>query len=964
MRTTHLAALMTGASLSILATQAMAQVTGAPAAVDKEVGEVVVTGTRIVRDGYTSPTPVTVAPAAELVKTTPSNVPDALNKLPQFQNSSSPSRSSHNFANSAANGNVLNLRGLGGTRTLILFDGQRVPPTTFLGTVDVNVIPNLLIQRVEIVTGGASAAYGSDAVSGVVNFVLDRNFKGVKGVVQAGVSERGDNHNQRLGVAAGTDFADGKGHVLVSGEYFHNDGMLRSDRSIGATSYSFVGSNPACVGVAGAACLPGGTSNPYTIGSNVRLTSASEYGKIVAGPTGFPYLNYRFSSTGDLAPFNTGAATGTTGYAIGGDGYAIAPDTQAIAPLKTYQTYGRVSYDVAPDINAYIQGSFTRSDLSYVSLANSLVAPTTATLFSGNPYLPAAVQAALSPGQSISLARYGALSHKPRTTERTDFWEVTAGLEGKLAGWNWDAAYNHATSTYDVAQHGVWDWKKTYAAIDAVRSPSGAIVCAPTLNADPAIAAQYAGCQPLNLLLTGSDYAAQPGYAYAVGTSRYRAENTQDALAVNVHGSLFRLPAGAVDVAVGAEYRRQKLDLTSNADPAGLDTAAERNAYFAGLRGVAPSALYYWLTNVGSAHGKENVKEAYGEVAVPILTDMPGAKELSLNGAARITDYSTSGTVKTWKLGGTWRPVNDVRLRYTLSRDIRAPNLYELFAGDQSAISLLVDPVSGSTQNVPQVSSGNSNLKPEIAKTVTFGGVVTPQFLPGFSLSVDYYKVRVRGAIDTLSLAQIVNNCAASASAPECSLITRSSATAFPSLVRVAPANIAFLQTKGIDFDASYRRDVGPGALALRLYATRLIQFETQQSATAPVLQKAGVNVVNSTPTGYPRWRGTLNADYAWNKLGVTVSEQYIGKMTLGIPGSPQNFVNPNVPAVWYTDLSVRYDIKPAGRDVQLFATVNNLFDKKPPLIPGTVPGVNLATNMSVYDVVGRAYTVGARFKF
>ena len=956
-----MAALMAGASLSILAGQALAQ-----DADTTEVQELVVTGTRIIRDGYTAPTPVTVAPVAEIQKTTPSNIPDALNKLPQFTNSLGPARSSHNFANGADHGNVLNLRGLGGARTLVLFDGQRVPPTTYKGTVDTNVIPNLLVSRVEIVTGGASAAYGSDAVSGVVNFVLDRDFKGLKGQAQYGVDDHGDNQNYRIGVAAGAPFADGKGHVLLSGEYFDSKGMLRSDRKRGRTSWAFVGSNPACVTAATGACVPGGANNPYTIGQDVRITSASQLGKIVAAPAGFTFLNYRFTADGQLVQFANGTTTGSPGIALGGDGYSIPTDTTAVTPLKTFQTYGRVSYEVTPDISAYLQASFTQSDLSYVSLANSFVTPTTAPLFSGNPYLPAAIQSQLAAGQSISLARYGGQEVKPRTKEQTQFWQVSAGLEGKLGAWNWDANFNHADSRYNVDQKGLWDWKKTYAAIDAVRDPaSGAIVCRPLLDADPAIRAQYAGCQPLNLLVSGPAFYNQAGYAYATGTSSFQADNIQDSVSFNIHGPVFDLPAGSVDVAFGAEYRRQKLDLNSNADPAGLDTAAERNAYFAGLRGVAPSALYYWLTNVGEAHGKENVKEAYGEIAVPILKDAPFAQELSLNGAARVTDYSTSGTVWTWKAGGTWKPVDDVLFRYTLSRDIRAPNLFELFAGDQSAISLLTDPISGGpAQNVPQVNSGNALLTPEIAKTQTIGAVLQPRFAPGFSMSVDYYKVRIKDAIGTLGLQQIVNNCAANAGAPECDLITRSSPTAFPTQVRVAPANIAFQKTKGIDFDASYRREVGPGNLALRLYATRLLKFESQTYSGAAVLDFTGVNVVASNPLAYPKWRGTFTADYSWNNLGVTISEQYIGKMTLGIPGQPQNFVNPNVPSVWYTDLAVRYDIKPGGRDLQLFATVQNLFDKQAPLIPGITPGVNLPTNNAIYDIIGRTYTMGLRFKF
>ncbi len=931
-------------------------------------GDIIVTGSRIVRDGYEAPTPVTVATTENLLASTPSNIPDALNKLPQFQNSSSPSRSSHNFANTAAHGNVLNLRSLGGLRTLVLFDGHRVPPTTFLGTVDTNVIPNLLIERVDIVTGGASAAYGSDAVSGVVNFVLDRKFTGIKGVAQGGISQRGDNLNQRFGLAGGFDFADNRGHILLSGEYSRYDGMLRSDREAGRQGYTYVGSNASCVNPNPTtdpnACRPGGSLNPYDIFSHVLITSSNQYGLISAGP----YAGYRMNESGDgVVLFNRGTAMGTTGYGLGGDGYAISPETQANAPYKTYQAYGRLSYEIAPEIEVYAEGSFTRSDLRYVSLGNSLAPPQGGVLFSGNPYLPAEVEAAFTPtSQSITIARYGAHLPSPITSERTDYWEASAGIEGGFGNWTWDANYRHGSSSFHVAQRGLWDWRHFYAAVDAVRDPgTGNIVCRATLDPDPAIASRYAGCQPLNILAAGSDYMNQPGYAYATGTSRYQAKNTQDAFSVNVDGTLFELPAGPLSLAFGAEYRRQKLDLTSNADPALLDTAAERAEYFAGLRGVSPSVLFYYLTNVGVAHGRQNVKEAYGELAVPLLKDVPFFQSLDLNGAIRVTDYSTSGTVTTWKLGATWRPVEDLLLRVTRSRDIRAPNLYELFAGDQSAIGLLNDPVSGISQNVPQVSGGNPGLKPEVANTWTIGGVATPSFLPGFSVSADYYRIRLDGAIGSLTLAQIIDNCYSSGgSAPECSLITRPTPTDFPTQVRVAPANIASLKTSGIDFDMSYRSRLGEGALALRAYASRLIGYESQQWAGAPVLRFEGINVVGSNPQAFPKWRGSLFVDYSIGAFGVSLAEQYVGSMKLGIPGSPDRFVHPDVGSVWYTDLTLRADVPAQGGNLQLFLTVNNLFDRSPPLIPGTTPGANMPTNFTVYDSVGRAFTAGARFSF
>jgi iron complex outermembrane receptor protein len=275
---------------------------------------------------------------------------------------------------------------------------------------------------------------------------------------------------------------------------------------------------------------------------------------------------------------------------------------------------------------------------------------------------------------------------------------------------------------------------------------------------------------------------------------------------------------------------------------------------------------------------------------------------------------------------------------------------------------------SGQNINVSSVTGGNPNLKPETAKTLTLGAVLSPRFLPGFSLSVDYYKIDVQNLIDSLTAQQILTNClnAGGSGATECDLITRATPTSFPSLVSIVPANIAYLKTAGFDIDASYRTELGNGRLGIRLYANYLDRFDSQQYAGAPVAHYAGVSVVTSNPAGYPRWRGNLSVDYSNGPIGVTVTEQYIGKMRLDIPGGalPIVFKNPHVSPVFYTDLSLRYTIPDFGGNMELFGTVNNLFDKQPPIIPGTVPGVNIATNIAIYDFIGRAYTAGVRFKF
>ena len=973
MRLSAVAALLATSALT-LSTPAFAQDEEAKA--EPVAGDpIVITGSRIVRDGYTAPTPVTVATTEDLVKSTPTSLPDALNKLPGFQNSLSPGKSPSNLSAVPIHGNILNLRGLGTPtanpkgplRTLVMMDGVRVAPTTYIGTVDTNVIPNLLVQRVDIVTGGASAAWGSDAVAGVVNFVLDTKFTGLKGSAQAGFSEHGGAQNQRLAAAFGTRFGDDRGHLLLSAEYYNNEGLRRDQREMGLGGYAWVGSTVGCVNTTTdpTACSPGGTLNPYTIAPNVLISSASEFGRIYA--TGNPYNNYVVSSTGTLSPFDFGTATGSPGIQVGGDGYTIPARTTAIAPFKTYNLFGRVGYEVADGLELYAQATWSRSDLSYDALANSLVqAVPTVTLYQGNPFIPSALAATLPVGGSFGFNAYYGNQQKTLVEERTDFWQATAGFNAELGG-GWKAAlnYTHGSSVHDMAQSGLWDWRKFYAAVDVV-NVGGTPTC--RVLTDPSVAALYAGCQPINLF-NGYLNNQTAAYNWATGTSRYRAQFLHDSLVGTISGSLFDLPAGPVDIVVGAEYRNQTLRLTSNADPAGLDTTAERSAYFAGLRGVPASALYYWLTNVGLADGSVDVNEVFGEVAVPLLKDTPGFIDLSLNGAVRLTDYSSSGAVTTWKVGGTWKPIEDVLFRATYSRDIRAPNLYELYRGDTSSLSIVLDPVSGLNQNAPVVSGGNPNLTPEISKTLTVGAVFSPRFLPGFSISVDYYRINMTGAIDALTSQQILNNCFAFGSAsPECALITRPSATAFPTLIRVSEANISFLKTEGLDIDASYRTAVGNnGALGIRLYANYLGKFDTQLYAGQPVVHYAGANVVGSNPVAYPRLRGSLSVDYSNGPFGITVTEQFIGKMDRYLNANApnlSNFVNGKVGAVGYTDLSLRYKIPVGGGDVELFGTVNNLFDKDPPLIPGITPGVNLPTNISTYDIIGRAFTGGVRFKF
>lgn len=801
-----------------------------------DAADIVVTGSRIVRDGYMSPSPVTIASAQDMLAATPSNLADGLNKLPQFSNSTGPRANSQLQANSGEHGNILNLRSLGGNRTLIMLDNLRVAPTTFKGAVDVNTLPQLLVQRVEVVTAGASAAYGSDALSGVVNYILDSRFKGLRAVAQSGVSGRGDQGSYKLGAAFGTSFFNGRGHLVLSAERAHSGEVVRSSRVYGDSQSAAVGATG--VGAAGSA------TNPFifiTGGTNTSLYD----GGLIKSSTIPAFVGQRFGPDGTLATLKLGAPTGTGGVRIGGEGAYTPGYGTLAAPLTTDQFFGRLSYDVSDSVSAYVQGSYARSKTSYASQAAFIQG---ARIFSDNAFLKPGVQAQMGPKDNFVLTAFQTWVGPIRAHESTDSTVITAGLFGDLeGGWSWriDGSYSEAETS--VSQNN-YDHLKLYAAIDAVRDGSGNVVCRVQLT-NPGL---FPGCIPYNPF--GAGAASQSAIDYATGETWYRAKTKMEMVAGSVQGDIFDLPAGAVSVAAGIEYRRQQLNMISNSDPSlVLDQTALR---------ASTTQTRFAQSNFGVAKGRVEVKELFGEVAVPILADKPYAQKLELNAAGRLTDYSTSGNVQTWKVGAVWAPSDAVRFRLTRSRDIRAPSLFELFAGTQQSAALINDPHTNVSGSFRQYTGGNPNLRPEIGDTLSVGVVLQPTFVPGFSISVDYYNIRIKDAVNTQSAFDILNGCEASGGTSQaCSLITRPNGFAdrspgnFPTRIDVLSQNIAFLKTSGIDVDMSYRRDVGPGRLDLRVFATWVRNFEQQTNSLAPVYDYAGYGANGNLALVVPRLR-------------------------------------------------------------------------------------------------------------
>jgi outer membrane receptor protein involved in Fe transport len=927
--------------------------------------EVVVTGSRAITNSSESPTPVAMAPMEALQLAAPSNIADGLNQLPQFMDSNSPTKFTNNGNNSPA-GNFLNLRGVGAFRSLVLMDGRRVPPTTlgssvetWVGSVDVNSLPQMLVERVDVVTAGASAVYGSDALSGVVNFILDKDFTGFKGLAQGGVSSYGDNDSYRFGVAYGTGFAEDRGHLEFSAEHYDSGGIPdRADRPEGRPVYIAAGA--------------GTDADPIRTVANARFSILAPGGLALTGP----FAGQQFSPDGALAPFVQGEPLTSTGpYMIGGDG-DYWHQQSLVQELTTGQAFARASYDVTDSLNAYVQGSYAEAQNRYNNLTNfSIPGAATTRIFSGNAFLSADAQQQLTNTgtPSFLLARFYPELGPMHISSESKTQTATAGFDAQLgSGWALDGHYTYGESTFDSTGSNFLQSQKFYAAIDAVRDASGNIVCRVT-QTNPGL---YPDCVAFNAMGVA---AASPAAAdYVTDESIFHTRTVMNDVALNIRGEPIALWAGLVSVAGGLEYRTQSLRRTSNSAP-------EVPLDFTGLRGVGTSSAFF-IGNIGGAHGSEHTKEAFAEVDVPLLADVPLAKALNLNGAVRYADYSISGSAVTWKAGLVYRPHDDLRIRATRSRDFRAPSLYDLFANGQSNPAPLTDPHTGVSGIVTRTSGGNTNLEPEDGDTFTVGFVYQPGWLSGFSASIDYYELEITNAIGLLGVGTIVSLCeAAGGTGQYCDLITRPlpfsdrSPANFPTAIFAPSINSAFNTVKGIDFDFAYATPLGPGDLSSRLMLSYLDSFETQQFPGGPVLQSAGLMThLADSSLSHPRWHGALNLTYSAGALTAFVQERFVGTAERGNPsvglffptqdgqgGGGQVYADNSVPAVFYTDITLSYEIPMRAGRMSLFGTVNNVFDKRPPIIPrASLPQIDYPTIQYVYDVVGTYFTAGVRVEF
>ena len=962
---------------------------------------VIVTGTRIKRDGFNEPTPATVIDAGLMENLGQVNITEALKLIPQQSNFQSDAVSGIT-AGANVGASYANLRGLNpynGTRTLTLVNSRRFIPTSDGGAIDLNVIPSAMIQRVETVTGGASAAYGSDAIAGVVNILLDTQFQGIKAQVDYGQTFRGDGTSYHASIMGGTSFADGRGHIVVGAEYQDNEGIgdCAKVRLWCAESWDiFTNSNNVIPGGGTSGYnIPGspGYGLPhYVIGPDSKQANNDPRGVVRdRNPAAQAARNKRFNDEGTgVVDYDPGRFLNSFqfGSRQGGDGASTYDDSDIQTPLDRWVGYLYGEYELSDALTVQTELTYAKRNASNTSY---VVGPrSTFFVNNDNPFIPDDLRVLLD-GTDFSLGKDldGILTSVNQA--ETEVFRGLFGLSGKLwSDWTWDAYYQYGHNFRHQDRTNVRVNSAFQYAIQAVDegaylggTPNGNIVCKETLQPDPDPIS--VGCIPMNLF--GLDNADPAALSYVYRDVLEDFSYSQHVLSGAVQGTLFEgWGAGPISLAAGVDYRSEGGDVT---------------------HGDIPFYNNFAFTFGLDYSGDITVLEGFSELNVPVFRDSAIGDLFELNGAIRYTrNHATNNDTSeektsnatSWKISGIYDITDGLRLRASRSRDIRAAGFRELFLRnvptEPGSTSGIVDnpwlpgsPPIGDDPT-PILNGGSFALTPEKADTTTAGVILQPSFIPGLRMSADWYQIKITDAVTTLGGQRIVDFCYDYDLF--CDRITYADPDQMDiTFVDARQVNLAKLELRGLDFEIAYSMQLADlsadwnGSLNMRLLANHQYDFISQADPTVPELDYAG----QSGPVGdggdfnpSPPWiwnafvsydNGGFNTTLSWRRFSEGIYNiQRIGPEDPGYDPTVTNSISTNrVDGASYFGLAMSYEIPLGGgndRYVELFGTIDNLFDRKPPISPGGGGGggSNYPTNPVYFDTFGSRFRAGVRVAY
>ncbi|BBF69290.1 TonB-dependent receptor plug domain-containing protein [Sphingomonas bisphenolicum] len=920
---------------------------------------IVVTGSRIQRSDYNIANPLVTVTAETLEQSGNVQIIDTLAQNPALINSLGGARTSGSNSDFGAVGvALLDLRGLGENRTLVLVNGRRhVASLSGSAAVDINTIPNDLIEGIDVLTGGASAIYGADGVSGVVNFRLKRDFDGFKASGQVGISSRGDAGQRYGSLTYGKNFSDGRGNIALSYEFREQDRLSSFNRSRTGNPLNTYGIVRDPSDIPDDPNVP--DRRPF---NNLRYADSSLGGAIDVDLDGIPDF------TGEGKVYDRGLLLPSSGgLTQGGDSTPLAGyqgDLQAYNRVHNFNLLSH--YDFSDAVKFFFEAKYVKNKTFTLAQPSfdffTYLTP-------DNAYLQDQFGALAPDGALVSRDNFDMGVRGERNERET--MRFVGGFEGAIsdhARYELSYTFGQTKSKVLLTDYRIGD--RYWAAIDAVRDPAtGQIVCRsdldPTANINPdnydAPATTFtpgagSGCRPLNLLGNGAP--SQAALDWVNADILNRAKIQQHVVSGSISGDFgqfFELPGGPIGFALGGEYRKEK----SSFLPDEL------------LQQGALQDFSLQLPEKGSF----DVKEIFGELSVPVLKDMPFAHTLSFGAAVRLSDYSTVGKTTTWKVDGTYAPIPDITFRGTLSEAVRAPNITELFAPRNGGFSFIGDPCDPvyigegtqyraancqasltaagltpdqiaafnpendptATVSLPGNSGGNRNLREETARTWTAGTVLRPRFIPGLIASFDWYDIKIKNAINTPTAEELAGLCVDQPTLDNvyCQNITRANGTGYISGYFVQPQNVANFKTAGADIKLNYSFDTAKaGAFSISLVGGYLDKLQFIATPGAEVN-------VDRLEAYFPKWNATGDITWKLDKLTVNYGVSWFSKTRRYT--TEQLDANPDIAAPkyqwykekWQHDLYLAYDVDERFR---FYVGANNLFDQQPSIASSNYP--------------------------